>query len=827
MPQSRCEYILMGFIDLKSVISIYEFACEIEALRTKEFCADILFDNWAAFENEEFACLKIDDLYDLLQSRSLYPLHRAIEIHRDDVAYVYLLNNRGENSIEKLNQSDENGRIPLELALSTNQYSIAETLIEDGADIDHPIEDFKCLLHYYINNGKYDAAQFLVEHTCNINIPDEKHGTALHFLTRPPNNEQCNELVRKIISLCEDINAIDSNGNTALHLSITNANNLFRLFDFLSLVILECENHSKETPLWLAIQHLEKEENTEKKQFFRETMDALYRTGCSLLEPASSDGSTLLHRCIRFGYQMGAMFLLSYLDKVDHVNNNGETALHLAAEVGEVRLCRLLLEKGANPNLLASEKENVAGETPMHRALRLNRLDVIKELISWAYDSCELTQRSGNTIDFNIEDSVGETPLSLALWKGCFNIASDMIALNADCNRICSKTNMSLAHDAISRQNAPATLFLLEHIGDLSQTCPDGSSLLLHSVRRGLRFVVEVLCQKGVKFSYEVENALWIALENNDEDIASLLVRHGFDTNCWSLGPEQCLQTMLHKAIDINNEAIACFLIKSGCDVNCTRRPGPNGEVPDEVTDRYTPLHMACVWGLVNVVEALIAANADVNCVDSDGNTSLHLGVQNHQNVIVCLLLKVPQLKLDIENSKGLIPFAVALQCRNEKAIPMILKRDPKMAEKFDQHGYNFLHRSIVLSDLESVLFLISSGVNLNSKTRDSRKLAPIHIVAQTGSELIIRNLILTGCDLNSKSANGDTALHVAARYRKPVICSILLDHGIDLSEKNNDGNNALHVALKNSDSDVVSILTSFGANPLDTNAEGHNALKA
>lgn len=72
---------------------------------------------------------------------------------------------------------------------------------------------------------------------------------------------------------------------------------------------------------------------------------------------------------------------------------------------------------------------------------------------------------------------------------------------------------------------------------------------------------------------------LWTALESEQEEIASVLIRHGVDTDCWnSTGPDGCLQTLLHRAIDENRESAAIFLIRSRCDLDSPRQPGPNGE---------------------------------------------------------------------------------------------------------------------------------------------------------------------------------------------------------------------------------------------------------
>lgn len=55
---------------------------------------------------------------------------------------------------------------------------------------------------------------------------------------------------------------------------------------------------------------------------------------------------------------------------------------------------------------------------------------------------------------------------------------------------------------------------------------------------------------------------MWDALDSEQEDTASILVKYGADTDCWGPGPDGCQQTLLHRAIDDNKEDIAQFLIR-------------------------------------------------------------------------------------------------------------------------------------------------------------------------------------------------------------------------------------------------------------------------
>lgn len=52
-------------------------------------------------------------------------------------------------------------------------------------------------------------------------------------------------------------------------------------------------------------------------------------------------------------------------------------------------------------------------------------------------------------------------------------------------------------------------------------------------------------------------------------------------------------------------------------------------------------LHVAAAAGYQDIVEALIANGADVNLVNFDGQTPLHLACEkNHESIALCLVEK-------------------------------------------------------------------------------------------------------------------------------------------------------------------------------------------
>jgi rabankyrin-5 len=357
-------------------------------------------------------------------------------------------------------------------------------------------------------------------------------------------------------------------------------------------------------------------------------------------------------------------------------------------------------------------------------------------------------------------------------------------------------------------------------------------SALQLAIKRHLPLVVENLCQRGADMSVldsEGNSPLWVALETGQEDIASILVINRCDTTQWCTGPDNCQQTLLHRAIDDNNDAVAVFLIKSGCDINSPRQPGINGEMPDEAKDLMTPLHLACSWGRERIVSALLEHKCEINKPEVDGNTPLHIAIQNQHTSIIEMLLREPKIDLTIRNKDAQTPFSTALMLKNNAATKLILMKDPTAAEQADNKGRNFLHVAVLKSDIETVLSLLAVNVNINSRVKDSQTKTALHLACEVGSEMIIRNLLLAGNVINDVTKDKKTALHLIAECSHSsvgTIATILIENSIDHNALDSAGNTALHIAVKAANLQVcrvilsttdidVYLLNSRGMNPL------------
>lgn len=388
----------------------------------------------------------------------------------------------------------------------------------------------------------------------------------------------------------------------------------------------------------------------------------------------------------------------------------------------------------------------------------------------------------------------------------------------------------TLLHLAIMKRNEKGALYLLNNSADINIRTPSNQTPLELAIRNRLPQVVRAICQKD----YDLKNSkcsngeppIWLALTNRDEDIASILVEYNCDTNCWEELPGKYSQNLLHKALDLNDERTACFLIRSGCDSNSPRKPLDNGEGDEEAFDDQTPLHIACAWNMESVVQTLLEHHADINAQDSEGKTPLHIAIINQHEAITNLLVAQQQLDLKLRDKYGQNAFATAMSTKNNKAASIILGREPHAAEKYDPKGRTFLHLAILKNDIESVLFLLSVHVNIHSRVQDSSKLTPLHLAVQVGSEMILRNLILAGANINDVTVQNQSALHIGSMHDHHHLCQILLENNINFDILDTDMNNALHIACQHGNLNSCRVLLTESRISADAlNLQGQNAV--
>jgi ankyrin repeat protein len=126
-------------------------------------------------------------------------------------------------------------------------------------------------------------------------------------------------------------------------------------------------------------------------------LEALLAGDAELARAWSPDGFTALHYAAFFGQEQSASLLLENGAQVDVVAQNEGihvTPLHSAAAGGHAEIVRLLLEHGADPNAVQD-----GGATPLHSAAQNDDRESVEALLAAGADATLATDEGKRPVE--------------------------------------------------------------------------------------------------------------------------------------------------------------------------------------------------------------------------------------------------------------------------------------------------------------------------------------------------------------------------------------------------------------------------------------------
>ncbi|KAL3484484.1 ankyrin repeat-containing domain protein [Aspergillus germanicus] len=465
----------------------------------------------------------------------------------------------------------------------------------------------------YLPTGTVDKAFDLAFNSgCDINFKDERGWTALHYCVS--NNIF---MVEKLLDRGADVHAKDSNGSTPLH-----------LYTF----------------------------STGTEQI----LTALLKYGATWGAVRHSDGQTPLHTCLPYlGETYEIESILPILTHWNFSDSKGNTVLHSVIGGGNWPndhlkvLLDFLKEKGVDIN-----SRNHDGQTPLHLVSNYKNEDTGRILVAGGAD-IEARDYKGRTWWLHVvtEGNVNETDLQPILDLGANPNAVDDAGNNA----------LHLVYSDYPLENETVELLL------------DAGVDPLHVNRRGETTYHLLMRQLFRHSEYEVERAVR-PLHNRKTPIAARdhqgrTLLHIACMHCSSISsgrfspddllsvfPEPEIKSMINAADNqgrypvhfaaMSSEIMVVWLIENGADILVQTYKGRSplhkaaaagqSDVVGLLLETYlerrafaeinrrdyigrTPLHYACRSGRLESVRLLLEAGADVNMVDDNGCTPLHV----------------------------------------------------------------------------------------------------------------------------------------------------------------------------------------------------------
>lgn len=286
-----------------------------------------------------------------------------------------------------------------------------------------------------------DIVKLLADHPkCNLNKVDPlTKKSALHFATEQNMDEVVGWLIRSKSETECDINQVDANGNSPLHLAvlegltdvvevlISHPSCLIKVYNKAGLTPLHiCARNGDAINMTKLLKKLKNLNNTSrlKKEIeieqFTETELDLNLNAVTLFEK-----ETCLHIASRLGHKGVVELLLENGAKVDIKDNLNNPPLLIALsstphwQSKDNSIPKMLLKKGANPNVKSGNLrcryiEHNHEVTPLILAAKNNNLDLVKVL-------------TNSGADVNLTDNMNQSPLYIALSEGAMSVASFLL----------------------------------------------------------------------------------------------------------------------------------------------------------------------------------------------------------------------------------------------------------------------------------------------------------------------------------------------------------------------------------------------------------------
>lgn len=146
------------------------------------------------------------------------------------------------------------------------------------------------------------------------------------------------------------------------------------------------------------------------------------------------------------------------------------------------------------------------------------------------------------------------------------------------------------------------------------------------------------------------------------------------------------------------------LLIQAKADVNAVNE------------DKRSALHLAARSGKTDILNELIKSGAKLNARTSDGRTALHIALWRNNTDVVNKLVEAGA-DVNIQDEDGWTPLFWAANQITSDVTKLLLDNGAKL-NLVDKRGFNALHVALTKSNFDTAKVLMHEGADLNMKVQ-------------------------------------------------------------------------------------------------------------
>ncbi|ODM88846.1 Ankyrin-3 [Orchesella cincta] len=644
------------------------------------------------------------------------PLHIAARVVGGETCALMLLKS-GTNP----NVTMDNGETPMHVAARHGRLKIIRLLLQDGANPQLKARDGDTPLHFACRYGHIFVVEALLEHVkkksaneCSlfINMVTMKGETALHYAARlnpakirlEESEEDLNkdEIGKNIVKMLLDGGASTSRqaketNETAFHYCAKEGNNPILLEMLGRLTSVECQRalNRQSSKGWSPLLIASRRGHSQCVETLLE-----YHARVDVFD---TDGRSGLHLAAENGYQEICGILLEHRAFINAKSRVGLTALHLAATKGFTRLCLFLIQThGAAVDALTLKKQ-----TPLHLAAESGQLEVCRLLM-------------GLRASPDATDDKGQKPIHLAAQNNHADVIKLFLKHSSALVNSFTKDGSTCAHLA-AMQGSVAVLeelmkFDKQGVINARNRSTDATALQL-AAEGGHADLVNSLLQAGASASDENRlgyTAAHLAAKNGHSNVLEALRNAQEDSiNITSrkLGTSALHIAAYYGQTETVRELLQYIPATSTTDPPFSPATAFIREIGTE--SGLTPLHMAAFAGEENVVRLLL--NFEGVQVDAGttiyGFNSLHLACWGGHSTVVGLLLSRSSELLESKDASGKSSLHIAAINGHKSMVEVLLGQGAEI-DAIDKELWTPLICAAQAGHLDVVRLLVESGAS-------------------------------------------------------------------------------------------------------------------